>query len=32
MTTTHPTPDLFALSEIRGPVLRPGDEGYVTRR
>lgn len=29
MTTTHPTPDLFALSEIRGPVLRPGDEGYA---
>lgn len=25
MTTTHPLPGLFALSEIRGPVLRPGD-------
>ncbi|GGX32915.1 FAD-linked oxidase [Streptomyces malachitofuscus] len=29
MTTMHPTPDLFALSELRGPVLRPGDEGYA---
>ncbi|MER6348259.1 FAD-binding oxidoreductase [Streptomyces sp. NPDC001595] len=29
MTTTHHTPDLFALSEIRGPVLRPGDDGYA---
>ncbi|MET9445137.1 FAD-binding oxidoreductase [Streptomyces sp. NPDC006610] len=29
MTATHPTPDLFALSEIRGPVLRPGDPGYA---
>lgn len=35
MTTTHPThshhpvPDLFALSEIRGPVLRPGRPGYA---
>ncbi|MFH0178121.1 FAD-binding oxidoreductase [Streptomyces cacaoi] len=29
MTATHhPTPDLFALSDLRGPVLRPGDEGY----
>ncbi|MEU1081532.1 FAD-binding oxidoreductase [Streptomyces sp. NPDC005908] len=28
MTTLHHTPDLFALSEIRGPVLRPGDDGY----
>ncbi|AZQ36561.1 FAD-binding oxidoreductase [Streptomyces cyaneochromogenes] len=25
----HQTPDLFALSEIRGPVLRPGDDGYA---
>ncbi|MCX4882700.1 FAD-binding oxidoreductase [Streptomyces sp. NBC_00847] len=30
MTTTHHTPDLFALSEIRGPVLRPGDDAYVS--
>ncbi|MEV0937178.1 FAD-binding oxidoreductase [Streptomyces phaeochromogenes] len=31
MTTTHhtPTPDLFALSEIRGPVLRPDDAAYT---
>ncbi|MFI1421118.1 FAD-binding oxidoreductase [Streptomyces sp. NPDC020731] len=29
MTTTHHTPDLFALSEIRGPVLRPGEDGYA---
>lgn len=29
MTTTHHTPDLFALSEIHGPVLRPGDDGYA---
>ncbi|WP_309061738.1 FAD-binding oxidoreductase [Streptomyces sp.] len=29
MTATHHTPDLFALSEIRGPVLRPGDDGYA---
>jgi hypothetical protein len=31
MTSTphHPTPDLFALSEIRGRVLRPGDDGYA---
>jgi FAD/FMN-containing dehydrogenase len=29
MTATHHTPDLFALSDIRGPVLRPGDEGYA---
>ncbi|MFI5555702.1 FAD-binding oxidoreductase [Streptomyces sp. NPDC051738] len=32
MPTTHPlhqTPDLFALSEIHGPVLRPGDDGYA---
>ncbi|WP_151484699.1 FAD-binding oxidoreductase [Streptomyces albicerus] len=30
MTTMHHnTPDLFALSDIRGPVLRPGDEGYA---
>ncbi|MER5212355.1 FAD-binding oxidoreductase [Streptomyces sp. NPDC002838] len=25
----HDTPDLFALSEIQGPVLRPGDDGYA---
>ncbi|WP_406716465.1 FAD-binding oxidoreductase [Streptomyces althioticus] len=29
MVTLHRTPDLFALSEIRGPVLRPGDDGYA---
>ncbi|MGN7139676.1 FAD-binding oxidoreductase [Streptomyces pseudogriseolus] len=29
MVTLHGTPDLFALSEIRGPVLRPGDDGYA---
>ncbi|MFF3333438.1 FAD-binding oxidoreductase [Streptomyces sp. NPDC002888] len=30
MTATHHTPsDLFALSGVRGPVLRPGDDGYV---
>lgn len=29
MTTTHHIPDLFALSEVRGPVLRPGEEGYA---
>ncbi|MGA5893696.1 FAD-binding oxidoreductase [Streptomyces venetus] len=29
MTTTHGTPDLFALSEINGPVLRPGDPAYA---
>lgn len=29
MTAPHPTPDLFALSEIQGPVLRPGDPGYA---
>ncbi|MGI3223906.1 FAD-binding protein [Streptomyces sp. GTA36] len=29
MTTAH-TPNLFALSEIRGPVLRPDDEAYMT--
>ncbi|MEU0738512.1 FAD-binding oxidoreductase [Streptomyces sp. NPDC006134] len=32
MTTTPRTPDppdLFALSRIRGPVLRPGDDGYA---
>ncbi|MDN0193443.1 FAD-binding oxidoreductase [Streptomyces sp. S.PNR 29] len=29
MTAPHHTPDLFALSEIRGPVLRPGDDGYA---
>ncbi|MGW0910994.1 FAD-binding oxidoreductase [Streptomyces sp. NPDC002784] len=28
MTAPHPTPDLFALSEIQGPVLRPRDPGY----
>jgi FAD/FMN-containing dehydrogenase len=27
--TPHHTPDLFALSEIHGPVLRPGDDAYV---
>lgn len=27
--THHNTPDLFALSEIHGPVLRPGDDGYA---
>lgn len=30
MTATHHnTPALFALSEIHGPVLRPGDDGYA---
>ncbi|WP_037674588.1 FAD-binding oxidoreductase [Streptomyces griseus] len=30
MTATHHTPsDLFALSGVRGPVLRPGEDGYV---
>ncbi|MEV8549860.1 FAD-binding oxidoreductase [Streptomyces glaucescens] len=29
MTATHPTPALFALSDVRGPVLRPGDDGYA---
>ncbi|MFE9629187.1 FAD-binding oxidoreductase [Streptomyces sp. NPDC006527] len=29
MTATHPTPALFALSDIRGPVLRPGEDGYA---
>ncbi|MEJ8670553.1 hypothetical protein WKI71_25470 [Streptomyces sp. MS1.AVA.1] len=31
MTATHHlnTPDLFALSEIHGPVLRPGEDGYA---
>ncbi|MFF1452553.1 FAD-binding oxidoreductase [Streptomyces sp. NPDC058274] len=29
MTATDHTPDLFALSGIRGPVLRPDDEGYA---
>ncbi|MCZ4608044.1 FAD-binding oxidoreductase [Streptomyces sp. Lzd4kr] len=30
MTATHHnTPDLFALSDIRGPVLRPADHGYA---
>ncbi|GKQ39552.1 FAD-binding oxidoreductase [Streptomyces sp. A012304] len=29
MTDTHPTPALFALSDVRGPVLRPGDDGYA---
>ncbi|MDT9699403.1 FAD-binding protein [Streptomyces sp. P17] len=29
MTAPHPTPGLFALSEIQGPVLRPGDPGYA---
>ncbi|MEV0171035.1 FAD-dependent oxidoreductase [Streptomyces sp. NPDC050803] len=27
--TPHQTPDRFALSDIRGPVLRPGDDGYA---
>lgn len=27
---TMPTPDLFALSDIKGPVLRPTDEAYAT--
>ncbi|MFD3505299.1 FAD-binding oxidoreductase [Streptomyces sp. NPDC058678] len=25
----HPTPDLFALSDVKGPVLRPGEDGYA---
>ncbi|MFI1445353.1 FAD-binding oxidoreductase [Streptomyces fructofermentans] len=29
MTATHAVPDLFALSGIAGPVLRPGDDGYA---
>ncbi|MFE6405317.1 FAD-binding oxidoreductase [Streptomyces sp. NPDC057837] len=29
MTAPHHTPDLFALSEISGPVLRPGDDAYA---
>ncbi|MFI9819739.1 FAD-binding oxidoreductase [Streptomyces sp. NPDC052013] len=29
MTTAPHLPDLFALSEIHGPVLRPGDDGYA---
>ncbi|MET9395107.1 FAD-binding oxidoreductase [Streptomyces sp. NPDC006624] len=29
MTAPHHTPDLFALSELNGPVLRPGDPGYA---
>ncbi|WP_369171430.1 FAD-binding oxidoreductase [Streptomyces sp. R28] len=30
MTATHHnTPDLFALSDLHGPVLRPGDDGYA---
>lgn len=29
MTASHHTPHLFALSGIRGPVLRPGDDGYT---
>jgi len=29
MTATRPTPDLLALSEVHGPVLRPGDDAYV---
>ncbi|MEV5336366.1 hypothetical protein [Streptomyces werraensis] len=29
MATLHRTRDLFALSEIRGAVLRPGDNGYA---
>ncbi|KOG42674.1 FAD-binding oxidoreductase [Streptomyces resistomycificus] len=32
MTATHhlhPTPNLFALSDVHGPVLRPGQDGYA---
>ncbi|WDV53612.1 FAD-binding oxidoreductase [Streptomyces coeruleorubidus] len=29
MTARHDTPDIFALSEIHGPVLRPGDPAYA---
>lgn len=31
MTAPHATgtPDLFSLSEIQGPVLRPTDNGYA---
>lgn len=31
MTATrhHTIPSLFALSEVRGPVLRPGEDGYA---
>ncbi|MCK8435670.1 FAD-binding oxidoreductase [Streptomyces sp. D2-8] len=29
MTAPHHTPDLFALSEMNGPVLRPGDPAYA---
>ncbi|MFC9504803.1 FAD-binding oxidoreductase [Streptomyces sp. NPDC057002] len=29
MTAPHHTPDLFALSELHGPVLRPGDPAYA---
>jgi len=29
MTTTHHIPDLFALSDIHAPVLRPGDNDYA---
>ncbi|CAM5298301.1 hypothetical protein SALBM311S_05037 [Streptomyces alboniger] len=29
MTTIHHTPDLFALSDIHGPILRPGDDAYA---
>ncbi|MEV0226826.1 FAD-binding oxidoreductase [Streptomyces sp. NPDC050704] len=28
-STSHPIPALFSLSPIRGPVLRPGDDGYA---
>jgi hypothetical protein len=27
--TPHQTPSLFALSDIHGPVLRPGEDGYA---
>lgn len=27
--TPHQTPPLFALSDIRGPVFRPGEDGYA---
>ncbi|MFJ3442590.1 FAD-binding oxidoreductase [Streptomyces sp. NPDC086081] len=29
MTAPHHTPDLFALSDVSGPVLRPGDDAYA---
>ncbi|MBG0853381.1 FAD-binding oxidoreductase [Streptomyces spinoverrucosus] len=30
MSSPHAIPDLFALSDIHGPVLRPTDPGYTT--